>query len=1358
MTETPVVPARPKSPSPVPVFARGITGYPEALTTPAPSVLVDEELDQSVRWAPGDWFHHIFERTVDAMGTHAADRLAVDLPGDPISYRELDLRANRLARHLLSVGLKGGDRIGLLFDRSAHPFVAMLAVSRIGAAWVPLDATFPADRVAYICADAGVEVVLTRPHLATILDDTGVTVIAVDDTGELDGSRLPTDGLPDDGLAYIVYTSGTTGRPKGVAINHSSICNFVRVAAEHYGYIPDDRVYQGMTIAFDYSFEESWVPLAAGATLVPAPPTGALLGDELADFIVDREITALCCVPTLLATVERNLPGLRLLVVSGEACPQDLVTRWHAPHRRFLNVYGPTEITVTATWTELVPGEPVTIGRPLPTYTAVMLEPDGDGIVAWGEVGEIAIAGIGLSPGYVNRPDLTANAFITDPRNGAGRLYRTGDLGRIDDAGRIVYLGRIDTQVKIRGYRIELAEIESQLMEHPFIAQAAVTTHEVQPGVVELIAFYTLRTSAVPLANENDFSRALLDRLRQRMPAYMVPVTLDRLDRMPRLPSDKVDRSRLPDPQLRQVIQPTEEGSAPRGEVEITLATEFARVMGIAELPATTDFFSGLGADSLRIARFCAAVRKIDGLSHIATKDVYLHSTVRDLASALATASAPADFVPAIAPREPHVASRLAHVACGLAQVMCFGAYLLMLGAFGTWGYLAAEGADTIAALLRSVGVAATTGLALVALPIVLKWLVIGRFRAEAIPAWSVAYLRFWIVRQSMRFSPASMFAGSPSYNLYLRALGVRLGRNALVLTRHTPIATDLVSIGSEAVIRDEVHLDGYRVESGWVILGPVTIGARALVGEGSFLDIDTEIGEDGELAHASTLVEGARIPAGRRHHGSPSLDAGASAPHFGERRVSAAARVSFAVAQVVGTLAVAATVAVVGIHLAVWIDVSHPLRALAFGSGFLVVLVLLRVVGPRLVARSLVPGQSYTLYGRRYATLQFAILASNSRFLNELFGDSSAIVHYLAAIGIRFRNRVQTGSNFGMAQRQHVSTLCTVGGGSIVSDGFSMPNADYSAHAFRVREICIGQRVFVGNLVIFPPGAAVGDDCLIATKAMVPTDGPVHTGVGLLGSPAFEIPRTVARDTAFDHLREGDALRRGLARKNRHNTVTALLYLLTRFAALFVGVTLISAIGHRGSLGLAAALGGMIVADVLLLVLVDAATRGFRRLQPAYCSLYDIRFWRHERYWKLSDTILINMFDGTPIKPILWQMLGVRVGRRLFDDGATMPERSLVTVGHDVTLGAGAVVHGHSLEDGTFKSDRIRIGSGVTIGPGALVQYGVAIGDGTVIGANSFLMKGESTESGSTWRGNPARLIPATGLAAPAGPVETPV
>ena len=235
-----------------------------------------------------------------------------------------------------------------------------------------------------------------------------------------------------------------------------------------------------MTIAFDFSVEEIWVSWMAGATLVPKPGGPSLLGAELAEFLQDKSISALCCVPTLLATLDEDLPGLRFLLVSGEACPRDLVTRWHRPGRRFLNVYGPTEATVTATWALLDPDRPVSLGVPLPTYSAVILDPEESRALPPGESGEIGLAGVGLARGYVNRPDLTELAFIPDflgiGNNPSGRIYRTGDLGRINSDGEIEYFGRIDTQVKIRGYRIELTEIESFLLQLPGIAQGVVQT------------------------------------------------------------------------------------------------------------------------------------------------------------------------------------------------------------------------------------------------------------------------------------------------------------------------------------------------------------------------------------------------------------------------------------------------------------------------------------------------------------------------------------------------------------------------------------------------------------------------------------------------------------------------------------------------------------------------------------------------------------------------------------------------------------------------------------------------------------------------------------------------------------------
>ncbi|MER6902125.1 amino acid adenylation domain-containing protein, partial [Amycolatopsis sp. NPDC000740] len=330
----------------------------------------------------------------------------------------------------------------------------------------------------------------------------------------------------EDEVCYVIYTSGSTGRPKGVAVSQASICNFIGVVADIYGVRRTDRVYQGMTIAFDFSIEEVWPTWAAGATLVAGPVGADRIGSGLADFLERRRVTVLYCVPTVLATVDRDLPGIRTLLVGGEACPAELVQRWSRPGRRMLNTYGPTEATVTATWCELLPGRPVTIGRALPSYRIRLLD-ERRRPVPDGAVGEICIGGPGVALGYLNRPDLTADRFLDDPRiTGGGRLYRTGDLGRVLPGGEIEYLGRADSEVKIRGHRIDLQEIESVLMEHAEVAVAAVAPHPAAP-TEDLVAYLAFTRGGhdrdAIVARLRETRRCSVLRRVRIFPAYLTP-------------------------------------------------------------------------------------------------------------------------------------------------------------------------------------------------------------------------------------------------------------------------------------------------------------------------------------------------------------------------------------------------------------------------------------------------------------------------------------------------------------------------------------------------------------------------------------------------------------------------------------------------------------------------------------------------------------------------------------------------------------------------------------------------------------------------------------------------------------------
>ena len=308
------------------------------------------------------------------------------------------------------------------------------------------------------------------------------------------------------------------------------------------------------------------------------------------------------------------------------------------------------------------------------------------------------------------------------------------------------------------------------------------------------------------------------------------------------------------------------------------------------------------------------------------------------------------------------------------------------------------------------------------------------------------------------------------------------------------------------------------------------------------------------------------------------------------------------------------------------------------------------------------------------------------------------------------------------------------------------MINTDSSSTSFRVSRVSIGERNFLGNHITYPARGRTGDNCLLATKVLVPIDGKVREGVGLLGSPSFEIPRTVERDGSFDHLRTKEELARHLAAKNRYNRHTMGVYLLVRWINLF-GVTLITLAGvelhdRYGAASIAMAMLLSVFFSVAYGVFVERATMRFHSLSPQFCSIYDPYFWWHERLWKLLAHPVL--FNGTPFKSVIWRLLGVRIGSRVFDDGCHMPERTLVTIGDDVTLNAGSEIQCHSQEDGAFKSDRTTIGNYCTIGVGALVHYGVTMGDGAVLATDSFLMKGEEVPPYAWWGGNPAVEISA--------------
>jgi len=806
--------------------------------------------------------------------------------------------------------------------------------------------------------------------------------------------------------------------------------------------------------------------------------------------------------------------------------------------------------------------------------------------------------------------------------------------------------------------------------------------------------------------------------------------------------------------------------------VEHVYAEVLAEILDVERVDTDKHFFDDLGADSLVMARFCARIRKRSDVPTVAMKDVYAGPTIARLAAVVSTANSVPDISQPSKPEEPVKPATNREVAlCGALQLAASLAYFYLIALVLTFGYRwVSDIAGYVEIFTRAALFTSGSFVLFSLLPILAKWAFVGRWTAGQFRIWSLVYIRFWIVKSLIRSSPLVLFAGTPIYVIYLRALGANIGRNVVIYSTHIPVCTDLLTIGDNAVVRKDSYFNCYRAHAGVIQTGQVSLGENSFVGEMTVLDINTSLGDGAQIGHSSALYAGQAIPANECRYGSPAEHQTA----FDYRDVCAqecgtARKVVYSLTVLLQTLLVppiifSALVALVHLladrphfeaaghapflHWELFGDALLMSAVLFFGS----LVVGLALVGtvPRILNRALEPGKVYPLYGLHYEIHQLIGRFTNVKFFNYLFGDSSYIVNYLRWIGYDFPNVVQTGSNFGMDQKHDNPFLVTIGSGTVVADGLSVINSDYSNTSFRVSRVTIGKNNFLGNFVAYPAQSKTGDNCLLASKVMVPVEGEVREGVGLLGSPSFAIPRSVSRDRDLE-LNDDEEQARRLATKDKHNLMTMGVFLAVHwFETFFMTCLGFSVVELYGTLdiGMAALVAAVTALFAVVLrigyyILVERLSTGFKTLQPQQCSIYDRYFWFHERYWKMMMTSAqLGPLDGTPFKGFAWRLLGVRIGKRVFDDGCGMTERTMVAIGDDCTLNIGSIIQPHSQEDGGFKSDRIDVGAGCTLGVGAWVHYGARLGDWSELAPNAFLMKGEEVPAGSLWAENPAREI----------------
>ena len=556
------------------------------------------------------------------------NELAVTFGEQRLTYAQLNARANQLAHHLLALGVRPEDRVAVALHRSVELPVAMLAIFKAGAVYLPIDPNYPAERIAFILDDARPALLVTTEAACAGSTVSGLRQIYLDEAalGDLPVHN-PGQRLPAQRAAYLIYTSGSTGRPKGVLVPHSGLPHLVNTHMRRCELGPGCRVLQFASPSFDAAISELLRPLLSGATSVMAAPDDLVPGAPLAALLSRERITHVTLPPAVLAVMpEDSLAGVRYLIVAGEAVSPALVERWHRG-RRMINAYGPTEATVLASMSGPMAGaDDLSIGTPIDN-TQIHLLDAGLRAVPIGAVGEICIGGAGVARGYLNRPGLTAERFVAAPFGPPGsRLYRSGDLGRWRHDGTLEFLGRIDEQVKIRGFRIEPGEVQAVLEQHPEVAQATVIAREDQPGNRQLVGYIVAAENAQPEAI--DLRRYLADRL----PDYMVPAAVVKLDALPLTPNGKVDRKALPAPEADTYASSTAY-EAPRDATEMQLARIWCEILQVDRIGRTDNFFDR-GGHSLLAVRTVTSLRQAFGVD-VAVRDLFAHPVLKDLADLL---------------------------------------------------------------------------------------------------------------------------------------------------------------------------------------------------------------------------------------------------------------------------------------------------------------------------------------------------------------------------------------------------------------------------------------------------------------------------------------------------------------------------------------------------------------------------------------------------------------------------------------------------------------------------------------------------------------------------------------------------
>ncbi|NDI84403.1 Pls/PosA family non-ribosomal peptide synthetase [Undibacterium crateris] len=1310
----------------------------------------------------------ILEATADARPEHTA-LICGDLS---LSYAELNARADLVAHHLHQAGVVPGQILGLWLPRGIDLLVMQAGIAKTGAAWLPFDADTPPERVLVCLQDAQAFGLLSTPALAQSLAGAGLTIW---DSADLLVPAQTTlqrrQGCAASDPAYVIYTSGSTGKPKGILVNQGSICHFLRSENAVLGIQASDKVYQGFSVAFDMSFEEIWISYLVGASLWIAPKEITGDPDALPLALAANQITVLHAVPTLLALFTQDVPSLRLINLGGEMCPESLVAKWSRTGRQMFNTYGPTEATVSASLAQLYPDQPVTIGKPLPNYSMMVISTEleqGLRLLDVGETGELCISGPGVACGYLGRPDLTKEKFLSNPWSQSEhdqRLYRTGDLAIIQADGSIQCLGRADDQVKIRGFRVELGEIETLLAQQPGVGTVAVVLRKDQ-DIDQIVAFIVRDTAHV----DNEDHAAFVSRLRQQLatalPPYMLPARFELLEAVVRLTSGKIDRNHLKRLELSAALA-TGESDLPENPAEACLFPALAHLFPGQAILRSADFFRDLGGHSLLAARLVSAIRKDPRFAYFKIADIYQQRRVGAIAEVLAASLQQPATTTTRAERK--FAPDWKRYACGVAQAASIPWLVAMrmvqwLAPFFAYHFFTGDPGDSIPrAVALSVGAFLLLTLAEFGIAILGKRLIAGNLKPGHYPLWGFTYFRWWLSDRLIEAAPVYMLSGSSLYTWWLRALGARIGHDVIIGSM-TIRAPELLQIGDGVSVGNACNFENARVQNGELILGKIELGKDACVGSYAVLEGNVSLAEAAHLEGQSALAEGQHIPAYRVWAGSPARDTGAfmadpDSPRPALSTLRAAWEACFFIC---GSLFICALFFMPVFPSFVTIDWLDSIDTLSFLNGNSVPLQLLKyfllafpatavlIICTALLSAGirwsvlprLQPGK-YAVHSKVYLG-KWLVNQIQESSLNVLHGVYATVFapFWYRLLGAKVGRGAEISTALGV-----VPDMLTLGDETFIADAVLLGDEQIDGGWMTMHPTVISKRSFVGNGAYVPDGTILPENVLIGVHTSVPANERLKNGDTWLGSPAIHLPAREEVKGFPEHLTYRPSVIRRLGR----GLVEAFRIVAPHALVIAVGYTIVldlmplagedrwtEVLIYLIGAGLMYGIGSFAFVLALKWLLIF-------RYKKASVPMWTPFVWLSEGITNLYEGIAVPNFmrylRGTPWLPVAFNLLGCRIGRGVYMDTTDITEFDCVSIGDYSEINALACPQTHLFEDRVMKIDQVSIGKRVYMGPRSYVLYSAVVEDDVSLGPLTLVMKGEFIPTASSWAGCPAAI-----------------